>query len=115
MPLKKRNNHLKRLKSKTLIDQLFLKGEGVRSGKLLLRFVKDEKMDGLYAGVSVTKRRFGRAVDRNRIKRQLRVALKSVESDLSCRGYCMLIYQGKKHPETSELMSDCTTLFSKID
>ena len=71
-------------------------------------------MDGLYAGVSVTKRRFKRAVDRNRIKRQLREALKNTETKLPLRGYCMLIFQGKKHPKTSELISDCEVLFSKI-
>lgn len=115
MPQNKQNNHLKRLKSKALIEQLFLKGESVHSGKLLLRLVKDDKMDGLYTGVSVTKRSFSRAVDRNRIKRQLRVAIKSMEKELSCRGYCMLIFQGKKQPSSAQLISDCKSLFLKID
>lgn len=111
----KQNNHFKRLKSKAMIDLLFLKGERVHSGKLLLRLVKDDKMDGLYTGVSVSKRSFSRAVDRNRIKRQLRAAIKSVEKELSYRGCCMLIFQGKKHPSTAQLVSDCKSLFSKID
>ena len=73
----KNKNRLRRLKSKGVIDRLFLEGEGLHSKNLFLRIIQDKDSPFLYAGVSVSKRNFKKAVDRNRIKRQLRVALKT--------------------------------------
>ena len=42
----------------------------------------DDIFDELYVGVSVPKRNFKRAVDRNKIKRQLRIALKKAEGNI---------------------------------
>ena len=105
---------LNRLKGKELIDALFRKGTVLRSKHLVLR-VLEAKASGkeLYVGVSVPKRNFKRAVDRNKIKRQLRIALKKAEGNIPFGGACMLIYTGRKHPLTNELVVGVNELFSQ--
>lgn len=63
-----------RLKSKKLIESLFCEGKRLKSASLQMVFLQIEHdSDNLYqAGFSVTKKRFKRAVDRNRIKRLMR-------------------------------------------
>ncbi|MBA22788.1 MAG: ribonuclease P protein component, partial [Flavobacteriales bacterium] len=64
---------LNRLKGKEKINMLFRKSSIHQTKHLLIRVLEANKKDNkLYAGVSVPKRNFKRAVDRNRIKRQLR-------------------------------------------
>jgi len=63
-----------KLKSKILIDQLFVEGKRIKSFPILLTYAKVKHTSNykIQAGFSVPKRRFKRAVDRNRIKRLLR-------------------------------------------
>ena len=65
-----------KLKSKKLIEQLFESGKRLKAFPIQLVYLKiDHKTDYLIqAGFSVPKRRFKRAVDRNRIKRLMREA-----------------------------------------
>jgi ribonuclease P protein component len=66
----KRDEHLK---SKKNIDLLFAKGKGVSSNPVRLIYYKEEKERSLPQVLfSVSKRNFKKAVDRNRIKRQMR-------------------------------------------
>jgi ribonuclease P protein component len=105
---------LNRLKGKELIDTLFRKGTVRRSNHLLLKALEAKAIEAdLYVGVSVPKRNFKRAVDRNKIKRQLRIALKNAEKNIPFSGACMLIYTGRKHPLTSELVEGVKELFSQ--
>ena len=103
---------LKRLKSKIIIDRLFQDGEGFHSKHLFLRLIQDETSSNLYAGVSVSKRNFKKAVDRNRIKRQLREALKAI-SPIPFAGSFMLVYKGRKLPITQNLIEEAKLLFAK--
>ena len=103
---------LKRLKSKIIIDRLFQEGEGLHSKHLFLRLIEDETSSDLYAGVSVSKRNFKKAVDRNRIKRQLRDVLKAL-SPIPFAGSFMLIFKGKKLPITQNLIDEAKLLFAK--
>ena len=67
-------NKQEKLKSKKLIEQLFIEGKSVSAYPLKLIYLKIDH-NGEYpikAGVSVSKRKFKSAVDRNRIKRLLR-------------------------------------------
>ncbi len=69
-------NKNEKLKSKKLIEQLFVNGKSVSDYPLQLIFLKIDH-DGEYpikAGVSVSKRKFKSAVKRNKIKRLLREA-----------------------------------------
>jgi ribonuclease P protein component len=113
MSVQKNNPILNRLKSKTVIDRLFLEGEGVHSKHLFIRLIQEKESPYLYAGVSVSKRNFKKAVDRNRIKRQLRIALKAVDP-IPFRGSFMLVYKGRKLPKTQELVEESALLFAKI-
>ena len=112
LPLRNKNR-LRRLKSKGVIDRLFLEGEGLHSKNLFLRIIQDKDSSFLYAGVSVSKRNFKKAVDRNRIKRQLRVALKT-ESVFAFTGSLMLVYKGRQRPNTTDLIEETSLLFAKI-
>lgn len=112
MSKSKKSVKLKRLKSKIIIDRLFNDGETIRSKHLLLKILKKEDAS-LYAGVSVSKRNFKRAVDRNKIKRQLREVLKLIEKDLAFGGSCMLIFKGRKTVKTEELIEQGRFLIQK--
>ena len=105
---------LNRLKGKESIDALFRKGTVRRSKYLILKVLETKESETvLYVGVSVPKRNFKRAVDRNKIKRQLRIALKSAEENIPFSGACMLIYTGRKHPLTSEFIEGVKELFGQ--
>ncbi len=66
-----------RLKSKKIIDSLFQQGQSFGVYPVRIVWVELENSDNPYpvqCAVSVSKRKFPKAVDRNRIKRQLREA-----------------------------------------
>ena len=111
MSLQNNKFTLKRLKSKNTLDALFSNKNGYNTKSLVLKVLKKEKVSFLFAGVSVPKKNFKKAVDRNKIKRQLRQGLKSIEHKLPFGGSCMLIYKGKKLPLTAELTDETETLF----
>jgi ribonuclease P protein component len=94
-----------RLKSRKQIDGLFEKGKGF--GVFPLRvmyqfFPAETKQCGLQAGVTVSKRYFKKAVDRNRIKRLLREAYRLQKEELQAglkasgrRGIVFFLYTDK--------------------
>lgn len=125
------NKHEK-LKSKKLIKLLFENGEKINVFPMLLMYLKVEH-DSKYfvqAGVTVSKRNFNKAVNRNRIKRLLRESYRlnkpflyeKLENnvDLKESKYIfMFIYLGKKevkqiilHEKMKELLG---LFFSKIE
>jgi len=67
-------NQKEKLKSKKRIDQLFTEGQSVSAFPLRLVYLSTTFEDDVIAktGVSVSKRNFKTAVDRNRIKRLMR-------------------------------------------
>ena len=110
-----RNNAvIKRLKCKTTINALFESGKTVQSQHFVLHYHMAKNTQSLHSGVSVAKRHFKRAVDRNRIKRQMRIAVKVTEEHLVQKGSCMLIYTGRKLPKTKLLINDCQALFKQL-
>ena len=90
-----------KLKSQKLIEQLFSEGKSVSAYPLRMVFLKSEFNDDTQfkTGVSVSKRNFKKAVDRNRIKRLLREAYRLNKSDyfnnISSCYTLMILYIGK--------------------
>ena len=113
MPPSEKNKNIKKLKGKTKFDLLFKEGEINHEGDLLMRAKKDPSMSFLEAGVSVSKKLFLRAVDRNLIKRLMRVSLKKIEKDLLFDGLCPVIYTGKEIPKIGVLSDQMQKLFRK--
>jgi len=92
-----------KLKKKKLIDELFARGKSISVFPLKMVYLEiDHESDyKIQAGVSVSKRNFKRAVDRNRIKRLMREAYRKnkyfiYNSQDTKKHIIMFIYQGKK-------------------
>lgn len=64
--------HQEKLKQKKEISELFERGKWKTSGNIRIVSFRKEENKGPKVGVSVSKRYFKKAVDRNRIKRLLR-------------------------------------------
>ena len=114
MRLKKNEIKLQQLKGRTKILDLFENGKVYRSKKILLRLKKEEKLPFLAVAFAVSKKNFSRAVDRNYIKRQMRVALKKIEGDISFSGICFVLYTGTNLPESNTLPNQMKELFKKV-
>ncbi|MCG8409709.1 MAG: ribonuclease P protein component [Bacteroidales bacterium] len=85
-----------RLKSKKLIDDLFRDGQILNNSPFRILYkVCDNNSDFEFPAkiaVSVSKKKFKRAVDRNRIKRKMREAYRNNKTDL----YNFLDQKGKR-------------------
>ncbi len=93
-----------KLKSRKLIEQLFKEGKGISSFPIKLIYLPCSiESTPLKVGVTVAKRNFKSAVDRNRIKRLLRegyrrnkhLVFNNIEGDFAL----LFIYIGKQMPE----------------
>jgi ribonuclease P protein component len=92
-----------KLKKKKLIAELFARGKSISVFPLKMVYLEiDHDSDyKIQAGVSVSKRNFKKAVDRNRIKRLMREAYRKnkysiYNSEDTKKHIIMFIYQGKK-------------------
>ncbi|WP_047549166.1 ribonuclease P protein component [Psychroserpens sp. Hel_I_66] len=90
-----------KLKSQKLIEQLFSEGKSVSAYPLRMVYLESNFEDGTQfkTGVSVSKRNFKKAVDRNRIKRLLREAYRLNKAEyfnnISPCYALMILYIGK--------------------
>ena len=108
---------MERLKGKKQIERLFTSGHSV--GAFPLRVVYMESESTHKIGVSVSKKHFKSAVDRNRIKRILRVAVKDqfceVLEGLNLKYALMVLYVGKEMPNTPDLKSQFQSLIKRFN
>jgi ribonuclease P protein component len=110
-----------KLKSKTTIDLLFSEGNSVSKFPLRLVYVENKEANAplLKIGVSVSKKYFKRAVDRNYFKRVLRetyrlnkhLLLDSLEKPYAI----MFFYQTKEHLTFQEIEEKTIQLFQKFN
>lgn len=109
-----------KLKSKILIDRLFAEGLSVSAYPLRLIFVAAEFEDDtlVKTGVSVSKRKFKNAVDRNHIKRLLRESYRlnkaTCFNNLKVQHAFMILYIGQEKPTFSTVDMKMKVLFEKF-
>ena len=113
---------IEKLKSKVLIEQLFVEGKSISSFPLHLIFIKTEFDESVIAkcGVSVGKRNFKNAVNRNRVKRLMREAYRlnknSYFNNITTQYALMILYIGNEKPtlkQTDEAMKKLLEKFIK--
>lgn len=109
-----------RLKSKTAIGLLFSEGKSVSKYPLRLVYHQNstEENSGSKIGVSVSKRNFKKAVDRNYFKRVLRETYRLnkhlLHDNLDKNFSIMLFYQTKERLSFEEINTKTIQLFEKF-
>ena len=109
-----------KLKSKKCLELLFSEGNAVSKFPLKLIYIATDlpKDVQIQAGVSVTKRRFKKAVTRNRIKRLMREAYRLHKNDvfnkISTSYAFMFLYIGKQEPTFEEIEKSMVRLLEKF-
>jgi ribonuclease P protein component len=109
-----------RLKSKSIIDLLFSEGKSVSKYPLRLVYVPVDvdTSDSIKMGVSVSKKYFKKAVDRNYFKRVLRETYrlnKELLLENSEKKYAfMFFYQSKERLSYQEINEKTIQLFQKF-
>lgn len=108
-----------KLKSRKLINQLFIEGKSVSKYPLRLVFVKTQEPEAAFQiSVSVSKRYFKRAVDRNYYKRLLREAYRLnqhiLKDPLQAPYAFMLFYQSKERLNFEQVNQKMQALFEKF-
>lgn len=105
-----------KLKSRKLIKRIFEEGEAIKSYPILIRFVLKDA-DTHSVGVSVSKRNFKKAVDRIKIKRQLREAYRLNKKELqniNSKYAMMIIFIGKKKMTSKDIQETVKSLFKEL-
>ena len=113
-------SNMEKLKSKKLIEQLFSEGKSVSVFPLRLMFIEtsfDEDVKRK-VGVSVSKKNFKKAVDRNKIKRLLREVYRlskgSYFNNITTQYAFMILYIGSDKPNFQGLEIKMKLLFEQF-
>ena len=107
-----------KLKSRKSIDFLFAEGSSVARFPLRLAFIEIPETEDSKFGVSVSKKYFKRAVDRNYIKRLMREIYRKNKGLLAApdnrKFHFMLLYQSREMPAFEPLNIKALELFEKF-
>lgn len=109
-----------KLKSKKSIEQLFTTGQSVSAFPLRLVYLPTVFHDGVLikTGVSVSKRHFKTAVDRNRIKRLMREAYRLHKAvyfnNINTPYAFMILYIGREKATLAKIETQMKHLFEKF-
>lgn len=112
-----------RLKSRKRIEALFANGTSFKSFPIIMVAYAHNELDGgsVEIAVSVSKKRFKKAVDRNRIKRLLREAyrrnqVKIDRNQLTHQALSvMFLFVGKEMPNFELVEEKIITLLSRLN
>lgn len=113
-------NKKEKLKSKKLIELLFTQGQSVVAHPLRMVYIKTELDEAIKikAGVSVSKRHFKKAIDRNRIKRLMREAYRLQKAayinNISESHALIILYIGKDGTDFETISKKMTLLMDKF-
>ena len=113
-------NNKEKLKSIKLINQLFDEGQSVLAYPLRLVFIETVFNDdvSVKTGVSVSKKHFKKAVDRNKIKRLMREAYRLNKStffnNITTHYAFMILYISKEKPTFIEIENKMKVLFDNF-
>ena len=109
-----------KLKSKKLIDKLFTEGQSISAYPLRLVYLPTEFTEPIpiKTSVSVSKRYFKNAVDRNRLKRLMREAYRlnkpQLFNKISTQYAFMILYIGKEGTDFATVENSMQKLFTKF-
>jgi ribonuclease P protein component len=107
------------LKSRTTIKQLFNEGKSYTAFPVKLIYIPQRDIKITQAAFAVPKRNFKLAVDRNRIKRQMREAYRLHKQLLMTNnngGFALLfLYLGKDKPKYDKLEKTFKILLKKLE
>jgi ribonuclease P protein component len=110
-----------KLISRKLLQKLFAEGKHINAHPLKAIYLSENEIHFFQAGVSVSSRHFKKAVDRNRIKRLMREALRLQKNELEQllterekQLSLFLIYTGKDLPEYKMIFDNCTIILKKL-
>ena len=110
-----------KLKSKKLIEALFIEGRSVKSFPLRLIYMETPlKEEGIshQVSVSVSKRNFKLAVSRNRIKRLMRESYRLHKDHIAIKGttfVMLIIYTGREEVSQQQLHKAMVKLIKRFN
>lgn len=109
-----------RLKSKLVIDQLFIEGKSINQYPLKLIYLPLPNTPDSCSKIMVVapKKKFKKAVDRNRVKRLLRESYRqqktTIFNNINQDFAFAILYLGKEMPTYVQIQSQMGKLFSKF-
>jgi len=107
-----------KLKSKKTIDLLFEEGKSFSKFPIKLLYIPVENSDKTQAGFTVPKRNFNSAVDRNRLKRQVREAYRLqkhlLKNKSGLKFALMFLYIGKEKFPYAKIETAMKSLLKKL-
>ena len=104
---------MKPLKGNKKIEELFSSGEKLSSSSFVCKYL-NKNIEEVFVVISVPKKLFSRAVDRNKIKRRIREVLRK-NKDVVYKnggGWYMFIFSSQKILTFSEIEEDLLSLFN---
>jgi ribonuclease P protein component len=107
-----------KLKSRKTIDRLFSEGRSFTVPPVKVIYLQIEGLENHMAGFSVPKKQFKKAVDRNRLKRQMREVYRNnkhlLKSNNGSKFALMFLYINQEKATFESIQNAVTSLLNKL-